>query len=179
MLVISLLFTLLVAGFAAAQNSTLDPSQVDLTTKNQWCNAQKDSCPLLCGGRQYTLTNNCDGSSLSYNCTCANGTAPLGIAQYSQTLPSLECERAFQQCNTAHPGADICNSNCGKLMPSDVKAAAGASSTSSAAASSTSAPAATGAATAAPAGQTTAAAIKFGAEVGFAAAIAGAMGVLL
>ncbi|KAL8825558.1 MAG: hypothetical protein Q9191_004342 [Dirinaria sp. TL-2023a] len=179
MLAISLLFTLLVAGFAAAQNNTLNPSQVDLTTKNQWCGAQKDSCPMLCGGKQYTLTNNCDGMTLNYTCTCANGTGPLGIAQYSQTLPSLECERAFQQCNTANPGADFCNSNCGKLNPSDVKAAAGASSTSSAPASSTSGPAATGTAAAPATTPTKGAAIKFAPEMGLAAAVAGAMGVLL
>ena len=31
----------------------------------QWCNAQKNTCGTLCGGRSYTKNNNCDPVSLS------------------------------------------------------------------------------------------------------------------
>ena len=38
----ALLFTSLLAGFAVAQNTTFDPSSIDLTTKSTTCFAHPD-----------------------------------------------------------------------------------------------------------------------------------------
>lgn len=79
-------------------------------------------------------------ASLTYECTCANGTGPADIDQYQDTLPNHICQATFAQCRTANPGSDSCIT-CGTLKPSDVEAIP--VSTSSAAASSSATAAAT------------------------------------
>ncbi|KAF6239096.1 hypothetical protein HO173_002968 [Letharia columbiana] len=134
MLSLTFLFISLVLSFAAAQsNTTFDPTSVDLTEKNQWCQGETANCPTLCGGQTQTKANSCTGSSLEFTCTCANGTGPSNIAAYQGTLPNFICEATFAQCRIANPGSEACKT-CGTLMPSDVQAIA--SSTSSAAATS-------------------------------------------
>ena len=85
MLPLTFLFTSLLLSFAAAQNSTLDPSSVDSTTKSllppfpfplpfslilvltwnqdQWCTAELNNCPILCGGQTHLKSQSCDGVS--------------------------------------------------------------------------------------------------------------------
>ncbi|CAF9934671.1 hypothetical protein IMSHALPRED_009798 [Imshaugia aleurites] len=145
MLCLTFLFTLLLLSFAAAQsNTTFDANAVDLTEKNQWCQGETANCPTLCGGQSQTKANSCTGSSLTFQCTCANGTGPSNIAQYQGTLPNFICEATFAQCRIANPGSDACVT-CGTLMPSDVQAFV--SSTSSAAATSSTGTATTTSAT--------------------------------
>ncbi|MCJ1277422.1 hypothetical protein MMC21_005235 [Puttea exsequens] len=127
MLARGLLFTAAAAliGFAAAQNSTssstFNAGSVDLTTKNQWCRAETNNCPTLCGGPMQVKQNQCTGSSLTYSCTCANNSPPANIDQYQGTLPNYICEATFEQCRQQNPGSDQCKT-CGTLMPSDVMA---------------------------------------------------------
>jgi hypothetical protein len=66
--------SLLVASTAAfsclvtAQNFSTSPSgelrivpnSVPFNTREQWCNAEKGTCPILCGGLGNTQTNNCN-----------------------------------------------------------------------------------------------------------------------
>ncbi|KAK4697195.1 hypothetical protein P7C71_g862, partial [Lecanoromycetidae sp. Uapishka_2] len=143
MLSLNLLFTSLLVGFAAAQNTTFNSGAVDLTTKNQWCQGELANCPLLCGGQANTQNNRCIGSTLDYTCTCGNNSSPASIAQYQGTLPNFICQATFQQCRVANPGSEACVT-CGTLMPTDVKAvtpsstAAATSSTSSSSAPATS-----------------------------------------
>ena len=117
--------------------------------------------------------------TLIWNCTCSDGQEPENLDQYLGTVPQLACEETFKRCNEANPGADKCKEPaCGKLDPKNVKQAP--ASTSSAAASSTggdSAPSATAAA--ANPSATTGAGTKFLPEMGLAAGMAAAMGLLL
>ena len=75
-------------------------------------------------------------SSLTYTCTCSNGTGPANIADYQDTLPNHICQETFAQCRIANPGSQACKT-CGTLKPSDVQALP--ASTSSAAATSSTA----------------------------------------
>ncbi|KAK0513510.1 hypothetical protein JMJ35_004496 [Cladonia borealis] len=119
MLSFTLLFTTLLAAFAAAQNNTLDPNSVDPTKRNQWCTSEQNTCPILCGGQMFTKANSCTGSTLTYTCTCANGTGPSNIAQYQGSLPNYECNQLFADCRQANPGSQACVT-CGTLQPSTV-----------------------------------------------------------
>lgn len=115
---------------------------------------------------------------MTWNCTCANGKEPENLDQYRDTLPQKECDQVFKVCNQANPGAESCRkTKCGDLDPKSVKEGAGAASTSSAAASSTAASTTTVAAPAATG--TTGAGVRFMPEMGFAAGVVAAMGVLL
>jgi len=133
MLSFTLLFTTLLAAFAAAQNNTLDPNSVDLTTRNQWCTSEQNTCPILCGGPMFTKANQCTGSTLSFTCTCSNGTGPSNIAQYLGSLPNYECNQLFADCRTTNPGSKSCTT-CGTLQPTSVPT--GTTSSSAAATSS-------------------------------------------
>lgn len=180
----------LLAAFAAAQtndNSTIDAGSVPATTRSQWCNAQQNTCPLLCGGTY--KDNDCDVGTLIYKCTCNNGTAP-GLMYYQQTLPTFICEQVYQNCIAA--GANnaqaqkLCDSNkaanCGTLDPS--KYTAPASTSSSATQSPTSTGAGAASATVAStssskaAAATMAAVAQYGSGV-LAAGAAAAFGLLL
>jgi hypothetical protein len=47
-------------------------------------------CPLIClqtaGNSAGTDDNQCDATTLTYDCICSNGIAP-NVSEYSQTLP--------------------------------------------------------------------------------------------
>ncbi|MCJ1228470.1 hypothetical protein MMC12_005131 [Toensbergia leucococca] len=169
---ITLLFTSLLVAFAAAQNFTFDPNSVDLTTKNQWCTSELNTCPSLCGGLPDTSANQCTGATLNYTCTCANGTAP-DVMAYKLTLPYYICQASFAQCNTAYPGAQSCSDQfqCASLDASSVPTGVGASSTSSSAtATSTSSATATSSTASATAKSF---AVKVGGDYGVGAVAAG------
>ena len=55
-----------VTGLAAAQvqsgNYTIDPNSVDATTRANWCRAETNTCPVLCGGNLYK-SNTCEQAS--------------------------------------------------------------------------------------------------------------------
>jgi len=187
----TLLFTSLLAGFAAAQNFTFDPTQIPLSTKNQWCLSETNTCPLLCGGDSDTAGNDCDGTTLTYNCTCTNGSAP-DLAAYTNTLPFLICQSAYGECIAARPndadGQTECKNQfvCGSLNPNNVTAAASSTSSSASsttsAASTTSATAASTTASASATATKSSLAISIGHEYGFGLLLAGlfaAIGLLL
>ncbi|KAK4128859.1 hypothetical protein N657DRAFT_608662 [Parathielavia appendiculata] len=148
----STLFAALSAlAVAAAQNFTIDPNTVEPVLKSQWCGAEYNSCKELCGGNP--TKNECDVNTLSYNCTCSNGTAP-GLQYYIQTIPTFICEKAYTDCIAANINSakaqDDCKTNiknkCGTLDPAKAEVNTGSSSSSSSAApSSTSAPSQTSA----------------------------------
>jgi hypothetical protein len=54
------------SGLAAAQvqtgNYTIDPNSVDSTTRANWCRAETNTCPILCGGNLYK-SNTCTQAS--------------------------------------------------------------------------------------------------------------------
>jgi hypothetical protein len=124
-------------GAAFAQsNFTVDPNTIELTTRTEWCNAEFNTCGILCGGN--TKANSCSPTDLKFVCTCSNGTAP-GLEYYIQTMPTLLCEVAFSECiekNTGNSqGQGKCKtdikSKCGTLDPTKAQVGDGGSGSSS------------------------------------------------
>jgi hypothetical protein len=93
----------------------IDPNSVPLSTRTQWCTAQKTSCPLLClqlpGASSTTSANDCDPTNLTYDCVCGNGQSP-NASEYSQTLPYFICTTYGDQCVAACNGDTNCQSAC-------------------------------------------------------------------
>ncbi|KAK8177194.1 hypothetical protein IWX90DRAFT_420429 [Phyllosticta citrichinensis] len=164
-------------GATCQPSSTVEPSSVDSTQRNTWCRAQQQSCPTLCGGS--TANNTCDIETLTYNCTCSPAISNLNISDFSQTLPSLECQYAVGQCTQAHPDDATCQSVCQSVVCGSKNVTSQAeTSSSSAVASATGTPTSSGTAstastTAAASSSAAAAAVAFGSNFGSASLIAG------
>lgn len=106
---ISITTLILASGFSKlVAPQSIDPSTVDIATRDKWCDAQKASCPLLClqipGASAVPSSNDCTPSSLAFSCVCSNGQQP-NASQYSQTIPYFECTESNNQC------ADNCATN--------------------------------------------------------------------
>jgi hypothetical protein len=147
----------LLASFVAAQssspfgpNTTFDPSTIDPTLRSQWCEAEFNTCKILCSNAN--SENTCNSTSLNYTCTCsANNSAP-GLQYFTQTMPTFICEEEFSICNanavndanSAQAQAQ-CKSTeqttCGQLNPANFTASAPST------ASSTGSPTASGSST--------------------------------
>ncbi|KAK5076066.1 hypothetical protein LTS08_002574 [Lithohypha guttulata] len=93
-----------------------DANNVTAATKFQWCLAQLNTCPQICGGA--ASLNTCDSNTLMYSCTCPNGTVPDSTA-YTQSLPFFVCQETYIQCVRNNPnnaqaqGACRTNQQCG------------------------------------------------------------------
>ncbi|KAF2863577.1 hypothetical protein K470DRAFT_280183 [Piedraia hortae CBS 480.64] len=131
------------AGGAGAANlpAGFDPNSVPRDLRMAWCRAQMNTCRQVCNGQAYP--NNCNSDTLVWQCTCTDGSKP-NISDYGQTVPSLVCERARDDCVAAHPndlaGQTKCQSvKCGKrnATSSDDSSSSSASATGSKTASST------------------------------------------
>lgn len=100
----------------------------------QWCLAQQNNCPLICGGT--TDTNTCEQIDLTYSCICSNGTVP-DVSAYQDTIPFYICEETYRQCIEANPndaqGQDGCvnNQQCGTLNATTVESSSDSSPASS------------------------------------------------
>ncbi|KIX96032.1 uncharacterized protein Z520_08287 [Fonsecaea multimorphosa CBS 102226] len=129
--------------------ASFNPADVDSSTAFNWCHAQLNTCPQICGGS--ASQNQCDQNAFTYICVCANGTVPDCTA-FIETLPFYICQETYIQCINNNPndaqGQATCASNeqCGTrnataeaLAQTSAASAASASSTSSAPASSQSA----------------------------------------
>ncbi|KAJ4296058.1 hypothetical protein N0V88_004760 [Collariella sp. IMI 366227] len=143
-----LLVALSALGVATAQsqNFTIDPNSINPSLKGEWCNAEYNTCRILCA--ENPTANECDATTLKYVCTCQNGTAP-GLDYYTQTIPYFICDKAFSDCIAANTGSsraqDECKTNiknkCGSLDPTkaDVGGSSDEASSSSGAAAATNA----------------------------------------
>ncbi|KAF2684724.1 hypothetical protein K458DRAFT_25982 [Lentithecium fluviatile CBS 122367] len=148
------------ASFATAQNGTivgLPPTisacctvaagQINSTFKGEWCRANKNTCPEICGGQGQVAAKGNEltlQDSLEYTCKCKNGTEP-DLANYEQTVPGQMCRFWYGLCVNAS-GEDAAqrfaceqtrNTECGNLTskgedPSASTSGAIASRTSSA-----------------------------------------------
>ncbi|KAF1360159.1 hypothetical protein EJ07DRAFT_117042 [Lizonia empirigonia] len=103
------------AGFAAAQNNTVIPcctvsvSSVPESDRQDWCNAQENTCVDLCGGQGDIASNGntCDATTLDYTCKCSNGTdISSSMSTYQQTVPAQMCYYWFNTCINATIGAN-------------------------------------------------------------------------
>ncbi|KIW72582.1 hypothetical protein, variant [Phialophora macrospora] len=120
-----------------------NPAGIDSTTAFNWCHAQLNTCPQICGGA--ASQNQCDQTSFTYTCICANGTVPDCTA-FTQTLPFFICQETYSQCIDAHPndaqGQQTCTDNmqCGtRNATAEAIAQTSAAEASSATSTSTSA----------------------------------------
>ncbi|KAL1968486.1 hypothetical protein VTN77DRAFT_1696 [Rasamsonia byssochlamydoides] len=149
---LALILSAFVAGIAAQNNYTF-PAGFNLglvpeNTRSAWCQAQRNTCPQICGGA--ASPNECDPDTLNFSCTCINGTVP-DVALYTNTIPFFVCQANYAQCINNHPndlqGQEQCKANaqCGTLNATAIDDSA--STTSAAAASTTTAPTSTGSAT--------------------------------
>ncbi|POR35447.1 Uncharacterized protein TPAR_04352 [Tolypocladium paradoxum] len=140
------------AAVSAQQNYTseldmrIDPNSVPVQTRATWCQAQTNTCGLLCALN--TNKNSCKLEDLSYQCTCTSNNSMPGLAYYTQTLPTFICQTLFSQCNTQNVGnADgqkACTVNiqnlCGKNDPPKAPVSGGGDGDSSSTASGTAKP---------------------------------------
>ncbi|KAH8429942.1 uncharacterized protein LDX57_007615 [Aspergillus melleus] len=103
-----------VAGLASGQ--TIDPSTVDESTRDYWCQSQTSACPLLClqmpGASNKPKDNSCSAKTLDYTCICSNGQSP-NASEYSETIPYFICTEQNNKCVSACSNNDAeCQSDC-------------------------------------------------------------------
>ncbi|KAI1114935.1 hypothetical protein F5Y14DRAFT_148759 [Nemania sp. NC0429] len=142
--------TLLFASAQAQQLYTIDPTSVPLSLRDNWCDQEKSTCPIICqqvppGGFQ---VNECDPYALTYGCVCDNGMSP-NLSEYSLTLPFFICQEWGNQCVTGCGSNSACASDCRQNHPCGALNPTRANKTSSSA----STPSATGASSTPSAGQ--------------------------
>ncbi|CRG89837.1 hypothetical protein PISL3812_06876 [Talaromyces islandicus] len=133
-----LIVSALVARAAASYNYTFPAGfnlgEVTDAQKRSWCLAETNACPQICGGA--ASPNNCDPSTLSFECTCVNGTVP-DVEPYINTIPFFVCQANFDQCIQNNPndldGQKACkeNAKCGTLKPTSGQASTTSSASSS------------------------------------------------
>merc|ERR1711939_438884 len=128
-----------------AATASFNPAGISSTDAFNWCRAQLNTCPYICGGS--ASQNSCDDTTFTYSCVCANGTVPDCTA-FTQTLPYFICQETYIQCINNNPNdaqaQSVCadNEQCGTrnataeaLAASSAAASSTAASTSSAASS--------------------------------------------
>ncbi|KKY29134.1 hypothetical protein UCRPC4_g00166 [Phaeomoniella chlamydospora] len=118
----------------ASATSGFDSSEVSASTKESWCLAELNTCRTVCGSAS---TNTCDDTSLTYECTCSNGTTP-DLTAYTNSLPYYICQETYIQCIEDHPNDADGQADCAEAEVCGTLNATSAA-TSSAAASSTAA----------------------------------------
>ncbi|KAI1157345.1 hypothetical protein F5B18DRAFT_217303 [Nemania serpens] len=143
--------TLLLASVQAEQVYTIDPTTVPLSTRDNWCDQERSTCPIICqqlppGGFQ---VNDCDPLTLTYGCICENGMSP-NLSEYSLTLPFFICQEWGNQCVTGCGSDSSCSSDCRQNHPCGALNPTRVNKTTS---SSVSTPSATGASATPSAGQ--------------------------
>ncbi|KAH8660088.1 hypothetical protein BX600DRAFT_513729 [Xylariales sp. PMI_506] len=87
---------------------TIDPDTVVLSTRASWCESELNICGTVCGKAS---SNECNSSSLTYSCSCSDGTVP-DLTGYIGSLPYFICEEAFSQCVEAADGDTTQRNEC-------------------------------------------------------------------
>ncbi|KAK5552467.1 hypothetical protein LTR46_009514 [Exophiala xenobiotica] len=123
-----------------AATASFNPAGISSTDAFNWCHAQLNTCPYICGGS--ASQNSCDDTTFTYSCVCANGTVPDCTA-YTQTLPYFICQESYIQCINNNPNdaqaQSVCATNevCGtRNATAEALAASSAAASSTAAATS-------------------------------------------
>jgi hypothetical protein len=102
------------------QHANNNMQSVPIGTRDQWCTSQISECPLIClqtaGNSAGTDANDCDPTSLSYDCICSNGISP-NISEYSQTIPYFICTEYNSQCQTNCGNDNTCAAACVQQHP--------------------------------------------------------------
>jgi len=117
---IALIAGSLFLGAHAQLSYPINITAVPLDIRQQWCESQLTACPLLCdqnnGTGATTVSNNCDPTTLVFNCVCGNGLSP-NASEYSQTIPYFECQEYGNECVAACDGLQSCQSDCRNNNP--------------------------------------------------------------
>ncbi|RHZ67892.1 uncharacterized protein CDV56_101650 [Aspergillus thermomutatus] len=104
---IAIVLSTLVAATVASSNYTFPSgfniAQVSSTEKAAWCLAERNTCPIICGG--IADSNSCDSDTLQFSCTCSNGTE-ADVSPYMQTIPFYVCQETYKQCIAASSTQD-------------------------------------------------------------------------
>merc|ERR1712000_462013 len=71
---------------STTSNSSIDANSIDPTTRSQWCLGQRNTCGTLCSGD--LQNNDCDVTTLAFNCTCGANSSEPGLIYYQNTMPT-------------------------------------------------------------------------------------------
>ncbi|KAF2185104.1 hypothetical protein K469DRAFT_708387 [Zopfia rhizophila CBS 207.26] len=129
-------------SFASAQNSTatpvgpccnVDPGSIDSDLRADWCRAERNTCPEVCGGisKLQQGGNDCNAQTLNFTCVCSDGTRP-NMSEYQQSVPGLMCRQWFENCIAAS-GEDLEKQEACKSVECGNKTTRAAASSSAAA----------------------------------------------
>ncbi|EED21714.1 conserved hypothetical protein [Talaromyces stipitatus ATCC 10500] len=109
--------------------------EVSSTILGQWCQGERNTCPQVCGGS--ASANDCDSTTLNFDCTCSNGTTP-DLNPYENTIPFYVCQENYKQCIQNNPN-DLdaqkqckANATCGTIILDAASSTSAAPSTTSA-----------------------------------------------
>ncbi|KAI6088098.1 hypothetical protein F4821DRAFT_234548 [Hypoxylon rubiginosum] len=96
----------------------IDPESVSLTNRNNWCQSEKSTCPLICQQTTpgNTLVNDCDPKTLTYGCVCGDNKQP-NVSEYSLTLPYFVCQEWGDQCVAKCGQDNTCSGACREDHP--------------------------------------------------------------
>ncbi|KAG4028927.1 hypothetical protein MFRU_018g00380 [Monilinia fructicola] len=114
---------MMVKASSGSCDPLVDPSAVSLALRSKWCAGQIKSCGTLCTG-DYD-TNICDPYSLCYECTCSSNSSSPALQYYTQTMPTFQCEYAYQSCIASNSNdaaaqkkcLETEKDNCGQIDP--------------------------------------------------------------
>ncbi|KAL7944780.1 hypothetical protein V8C42DRAFT_325850 [Trichoderma barbatum] len=99
-----------VPTYKSSLNMTIDPNTVPQQQRAVWCQAQTNTCQVLCDNN--ADENDCNQATLSYDCTCASNSSAPGLQYYTQTLPTFICEQLYASCIQANAGNQDGQSDC-------------------------------------------------------------------
>ncbi|KAI1097583.1 hypothetical protein F4804DRAFT_327220 [Jackrogersella minutella] len=130
----NILAAAIVLASSVRADYVIDPSSVSLTNRNNWCQSEKSTCPLICQQTTSlaTLVNDCDPKTLTYGCICGDQKQP-NVSEYSLTLPYFVCQEWGNQCVTKCGQDNTCSSACredhpcGALSPTKVNSSSSSS----------------------------------------------------
>lgn len=110
----------LAAAIAAVAKADyiIDPDSVDKPIRDNWCQSELDTCPLICYqvSDGAPLVNDCDPDLLTYGCICADGSRP-NVSEYTLTLPYFTCIEWGNQCVEGCGSDNGCASSCREDHP--------------------------------------------------------------
>ncbi|KAF3060958.1 putative pci domain-containing protein [Daldinia childiae] len=94
----------------ANSNSTfkIDPTDVDISDRVNWCQGQQDSCGTICGS---VVQNGCSVDTLDFQCVCQGGNEP-DMNEFMNTVPWFVCERLQSNCITQNENNAAGQKNC-------------------------------------------------------------------
>ncbi|CAG8708115.1 2664_t:CDS:2, partial [Acaulospora morrowiae] len=86
-----------------------------------WCSSQKAVCTSACqdSGSKNATTNTCNYITLDNTCICSDGKSP-SIANYTLTIPYLECQYDMENCTRHCNGDSNCANGCQRQCAANV-----------------------------------------------------------